>query len=121
MGGKKLTTFPVGPSAAAEMIWRLKQAAGNADAFISPIGITYEEFLNIDRESYQKNFILGQDCEKVNHAGFTDEDFGGGRALLLDFKGCGTVAADDHPSRVHVLLVHETAMSITESGVLVSM
>ncbi len=39
--GKKLTTLPVGPSAVAEMLWRLKQAAGNADAYISTLGIIY--------------------------------------------------------------------------------
>ena len=47
------------------------------------------------------------------------EDFGGGRQLLLDFKRCGNAA--DHPTRCHVMLIHETAMSITESGVMVSM
>ena len=57
--------------------------------------------------------------EVVAHAGFTGEDFGGGRAFLLDVKHCGD--GTDLPSRCHILLVHETAMSITESGVMVSM
>ena len=46
-------------------------------------------------------------------------DMGGGRQLLIDIKNCGD--GDDHPDRVHVLLIHETAMSVTESGVMVSM
>ena len=44
---------------------------------------------------------------------------GGGRQLLIDVKNCGD--ADESPNRVHVLLIHETAMSVTESGVMVSM
>ena len=47
------------------------------------------------------------------------EDMGGGRQLLIDVKNAGD--ADDFPVRVHVLLIHETAMSVTESGVMVSM
>ena len=58
--------------------------------------------------------------EKVPHAGFTGEDFGGGRALLLDFKNVGSKDGQD-PTRCHVLIIHETAVSITESGALVSM
>ena len=46
-------------------------------------------------------------------------DMGGGRQLLIDVKNCGD--ADDFPNRVHVLLIHETAMSVTESGAMVSM
>ena len=57
--------------------------------------------------------------EKVLHAGYSGEDFGGGRQLLIDVKRCGNSA--DRPHRVHVLLTHETAMSVTESGVMVSM
>ena len=41
------------------------------------------------------------------------------RQLLIDVKNCGD--GDDHPDRVHVLLIHETSMSVTESGVMVSM
>ena len=37
----------------------------------------------------------------------------------IDVKNCGD--DDNIPSRVHVLLIHETAMSVTESGVMVSM
>ena len=39
--------------------------------------------------------------------------------MLIDVKNCGD--AVDSPDRVHVLLIHETAMSVTESGVMVSM
>ena len=46
LGGEKITTFPVGPEAASEMYYRHKCAAGNHDAYLSPIGITFEEFLN---------------------------------------------------------------------------
>ena len=46
-------------------------------------------------------------------------DMGGGRQLLIDVKNCGD--ADEFPNRVHVLLIHETAMSVTESGAMVSM
>ncbi len=99
--------------AAAEMLWRLKQATGNADAYIPPLGITYQEYLHTDVHSVERNYLVDQDCEKVPHAGLTGEDFGGGRTLLLDFKGLGTSAAADHPARCHVPLIHETAMSIT--------
>ena len=117
LGGKKLTTFPIGPRGAAEMYWRLQQAAGAS--LLSPLGITFQEFLNTDLSSNRQSFILALDTEKVSHAGFTGEDFGGGRQLLIDVKRAGTIA--DCPERVHVLLIHETAMSVTESGVMVSM
>ena len=97
----------------------MKCATGNHDAYLSPIGITFEEFLNQDTNTGERNFLIGQDLETVVHAGFTGEDFGGGCAFLLDVKHCGD--GTDLPSRCHILLVHETAMSITESGVMVSM
>ena len=99
------------------MYWRLQQAAGAS--LLSPLGITFEEFLNLDEVSNRKSFIAALDMEKVSHAGFTGEDMGGGRQLLIDVKNCGD--ADESPNRVHVLLIHETAMSVTESGVMVSM
>ena len=99
------------------MYWRLQQAAGAS--LLSPLGITFAEFLNTDLSSNRKSFLLALDTEKVSHAGFTGEDLGGGRQLLIDVKRCGN--ATDHPARVHVLLIHETAMSVTESGVMVSM
>ena len=117
LGGKKLTTFPFGPRGAAEMYWRLQQAAGAS--LLSPLGITFEEFLNLDEVSNRKSFIAAFDLERVSHAGFTGQDFGGGRQLLIDVKNCGD--AHESPDRVHVLLIHETAMSVTESGVMVSM
>ena len=70
LGGKKITTFPVGPEAASEMYYRLKCAAGNHDAYLSPIGITFEEFLNTDENTRERDFIIGQDLELVAHAGF---------------------------------------------------
>ena len=63
----------------------MKCAAGNHDTYISPVGITYQEYLNEDTHTGERSFIIGQSTEKVMHAGFTGEDFGGGRALLLDF------------------------------------
>ena len=114
-----MTVFPVGPNGAAEMYWRLQQAAGAS--LLSPLGIKFEEFLSIDEVSSKKSFLISLDMEKVSHAGFTGEDMGGGRQLLIDIKNCGTAEENDHPNRVHVLLIHETAMSVTESGVMVSM
>ena len=54
--------------------------------------------------------------EKVSHAGFTGEDLGGCRQLLIDVRRCGDSV--DHPD---LLLTHETTMSVTESGMMVSM
>ena len=90
-----------------------------ARRYCPPLGITFAEFLNTDESSNRKSFLLALDLEKVSHAGFTGEDMGGGRQLLIDVKRCGDNV--DHPDRVHVLLIHETAMSVTESGVMVSM
>ena len=117
LGGKKLTTFPIGPRGAAEMYWRLQQAAGAT--LLSPHGITFQEFLNTDESSEKKSFLLALDMEKVPHAGCTGEALEGGRQMLIEVKRCGNHA--DHPARVHVLLIHETAMRVTESGVMVSM
>ena len=82
------------------MYWRLQQAAGAT--LLSPLGISFEEFLNLDEVSNRKSFIAALDMEKVSHAGFTGEDIGGGRQLLIDAKNCGD--ADESPNRVHVLL-----------------
>ena len=49
--------------------------------------------------------------------GSQERTLGGGRQLLIDVKRCGDAA--DRPDRVHALLIHETAMSVTESGVIV--
>ena len=99
------------------MCWRLQQAAGAT--LLPPLGITFQAFLNTDESSVKKSLLLALDMEKVPHAGFTGEDLGGGRQLLIDVERCGDDA--DHPNRVHVLLIHETAMSVTESGVVLSM
>ena len=56
----------------------MKCAAGNHDAYLSPIGITFEEFLNQDTNTRARSFLIGQDLETVAHAGVTGEDFGGG-------------------------------------------
>ena len=54
-------------------------------------------------------------------AGYSGEDFGGGCALLLEFKGVGTATdPTKHAKKCHVLIVHEAAVSITDSGVQVS-
>ena len=54
-------------------------------------------------------------------SGFTGEDFGGGRALLIDTKNVGSPRAENtQATRGHVLLAHEAAMSISESGVQVT-
>ena len=64
LGGQRLTTFPVGPDDAAQMFYRLKVAAGNDDAYISPTGITLEEYLGTDAYTGEQNLIIGQDLEK---------------------------------------------------------
>ena len=82
-----------------------------------PLGITYQEFLNIDASGLRK-FIYATDMEKVLHAGYSGEDFGGGRALLIDMQNVGEHGVTaSQATRCHVLLVHEAAMSISESGV----
>ncbi len=65
-------------------------------------------------------FIICPEMERVSHAGSTGAAMGGGRTLLLDFKNVGTKSGVS-PTRCHVLLIHETEVSITESGALVSM
>ena len=60
------------------MYWRLQQAVGAS--LLSPLGITYAEFLNTDNSSDRKSVLLALDMEKVSHAGFTGEDMGGGAA-----------------------------------------
>ena len=61
-------------------------------------------------------------CSRMSSTGqpeYEADGRGRGRQLLIDVKRCGDNV--DHPDRVHVLLIHETAMSVTESGVMVSM
>ena len=69
-----MTTFPVGPNALAEIYWRLQQATGAT--IVTPLGITFEEFLNSDQFSSKQSFIIRLDLEKVSHAGFSGEDTG---------------------------------------------
>ena len=101
LGGTRLTQHPVGPNDVAQMFHRLKVAAGNDDAYISPVGITLEEYLGVDAYTGEHNLIIGQDVEKSRHASYTGAEFGGGRALLLDFKGVGDnqAASATNPSR----------------------
>ena len=86
---------------------------------VMPIGINYFEFLNIDARSEKRSFIYATDMEKVSNAGYSGEDFGGSRALLIDMKNVGTSIVASQATRCHVLMVHEAAMSISESGVTV--
>ncbi len=60
----------------------------------------------------------------MTHDGFRFLDrrrFRRGPRAALDFKGVGTSAANTQAKRCHVLILHETAVSITESGCLASM
>jgi len=120
VGGKKMPVTPIGPRDAAQFWFALQKAAGVVGTSVMPIGITYDEFLNIS-SSGKRSFIYATDLEKVAHAGYSGEDFGGGRALLIDMKNVGTEGdTQTQATRCHVLLVHEAAMSITESGVMVT-
>ena len=63
----------------------------------------------------RKLFALATDLEKVLEAGYSGVDTGGGKALLFDVKNMGTDA-----KRCDVIMHHEAAISIMESGVQVS-
>ena len=117
IGGRRVPQQPIGPRDAAQLWFALQKAAGVLGSSVMPLGITYQEFLNTDANGLRK-FIYATDMEKVLHAGYSGEDFGGGRALLIDMKGVGDHGAPaSQATRCHVLLVHEAAMSISESGV----
>ena len=101
----------------------LQKAAGVQGSSIAPLGMTYQEFLNTDTVSGKRSFIYATDMERIISAGFSGEDFGGGRALLIDLKNVGTDGAraeNNRATRCHVLLLREAAMSISESGVQVT-
>ena len=88
---------------------------------MASISITQEEYLNLSSNTERKAFVIGADMEKVLEAGYSGEDFGGGRSLLLDFKGVGPPTdPTKHAKRCHVLIVHEAAVSITDAGCSVS-
>ena len=57
--------------------------------------------------------ICNRDGKKSFLPEFSGEDFGRGRALLIDMKNVGTDGAgaeNTRATRSHVLLVHEAAM-----------
>ena len=59
--------------------------------------------------------------ERVLEAGYSGLDFGNGNSLLLEFKNVGSPTEDaTHAKRLHVLIVHEAVVSITDGGVQVS-
>ena len=121
IGGRKVPQQPIGPMDAAQLWFALQKAAGVVGSNLAPLGMTYQEFLNTDTRGNKRSFIFATDMEKVINAGFSGEDFGGGRALLIDMKGVGTHGTEStEATRCHVLLVHEAAMSISESGVQVT-
>ena len=78
------------------------------------IGISLDEYLNTGGPK-RKLFALAMDLEKVLEAGYSGVDTGGGKALLFDVKGMGEAV-----KRCDVIMHHEAAISIMESGVQVS-
>ena len=74
-----------------------------------------KEFLNRDTETNRKLFVLAMDLEKALEAGYSGVDTGGGKALLFDVKGMGNTV-----TRCDIIMHHEAAISILESGVTVS-
>ena len=89
IGGKRLIINPIGPKDSAQFYHNLLKAAGLWDSQLASTSITHEEFLGISKSSERQIFCIAQDTEKVLEAGYSSEDFGGGRALLLEFKGVG--------------------------------
>ena len=72
-------------------------------------------------ENKDKVTVKSSQAQELLEAGNSGDDFGGGRALLLEFKGIGPALDDTkHAKKVHVLIVHEASVSITDSGVQVS-
>ncbi len=89
---------------------------------LESIGITYDELLNNAATSTNRRlFIVAMDLEKVLEAGYSGVDTGGGKALLFDVKNLisGTDATTI-ATRCDIIMHHEAAISITESGVHVS-
>ena len=121
IGGKRLIINPIGPQDSAQMYHNLQKAVGILGSQMASTSITHSEYLNVSPDTERKAFILAADCEKVLEAGYSGLDFGNGNALLLEFKNVGDPTLDTtHASRVHILVVHEAAVSITDSGVQVS-
>ena len=78
--GQEAYDVPCRATCGGRALLALQQAAGAT--LLSPLGITFQEFLNTDAESDEKSFIIALDLEKVSHAAFTGEDFGGGRQFF---------------------------------------
>ena len=78
------------------------------------IGISLDEYLNAG-DAKRKLFALSMDLERVLEAGYSGVDTGGGKALLFDVKGM-----TDAVKRCDVIMHHEAAISIMESGVQVT-
>ena len=121
IGGKRLIINPIGPHDSTQMYHNLQKAIGILGSQMASTSISMFEFLNTSPDTERRAFILAADLEKVLEAGYSGADFGNGNALLLEFKGVGDATAQaTHASRVHILVVHEAAVSITDSGVQVS-
>ena len=115
VGGVKYPVHPIGPKDSAQLYLNLVKAAGKLGGSIESIGITLEEFLNASIDPSRKLFALSMDLEKVLEAGYSGVDTGGGKALLFDVKNMGSDVA-----RADIIMHHEAAISIMESGVQVS-
>ena len=103
------------------MYHNLQKAVGILGSQMASTSITFNEFLNVSHDTERKAFVLAADLERVLEAGFSGQDLGNGNTLILEFKNVGAATPDTtHASRVHILLVHETAVSVTDSGVQVS-
>ena len=89
VGGKKMPVTPIGPRDAAQFWFALQKAAGVVGTSVMPIGTTNDEFLCI-AASGKRSFVYATDQDNMAHAGYSGEDFGGGRALLSDMKNVGT-------------------------------
>ena len=121
IGGKRLIINPIGPADSAQMYHNLQKAVGILGSQLASTSITHQEFLNVSYNSERKAFAISSDLERVLEAGYSGIDLGNGNAMILEFKGVGDPTSDaTHAKRVHVLLVHEAAVSITDSGVQVS-
>ena len=117
VGGVKYPVHPIGPQDSAQLYLNLVKAAGKLGSSIESIGITLEEFVNASTAAdgaSRKLFALSMDLEKVLEAGYSGVDTGGGKALLFDVKNMGDV------KRCDIIMHHEAAISILDSGVQVS-
>ena len=114
VGGVKYPVHPIGPQDGARLYLNLVKAAGKLGSSLESIGITLEEFLNASSNASRKLFALSMDLEKVLEAGYSGVDTGSGKALLFDVKNMGDV------KRCDIIMHHEAAISILDSGVQVS-